>query len=153
MRLNKIIQFLKSTDDIKAGLKIFKMVLFLTVYIHCFTCVWWLIVGKTKIWISPLDSAHPEFYYAVYSEGIFKQYLTSLHTAVQTLLGSGVLPRDTIQTLVCAIGIFMGAIINANIFGELALIFAELGKAEKLFQRKMAHVNTAMINLKLPFEL
>lgn len=130
------------------------MVLFLTVYIHCFTCVWWLIVGKTKIWISPLYvKADNSTFYAVYSAGIFKQYLTSLHSAVQTLLGNGVLPRDTIPTLVCAIGIFMGAIINANIFGELALIFAELGKAEKLFQRKMAHVNTAMINLKLPFEL
>lgn len=47
----------------------------------------------------------------------------------------------------------MGAIINANIFGELALIFSELDKTEKQFQSKLAKINTSMINLKLPFEM
>jgi len=47
----------------------------------------------------------------------------------------------------------MGAIINANIFGELALIISELDKGEKMFQSKLAKINTAMINLKLPFHM
>ena len=44
----------------------------------------------------------------------------------------------------------MGAIINANIFGELAVILNGIGKHEKLFESKMASINTAMINLNLP---
>lgn len=52
-----------------------------------------------------------------------------------------------------AIGLFVGGLINANIFGELAMIFSELDKSDKIFQSKIAIVNTAMINLKLPFKL
>ena len=66
---------------------------------------------------------YPEKYYDVYINTILIQYLTCLHGTVQLLLGSGILPQDTIQTIICATGIFMGAIINANIFGELTLIF------------------------------
>ena len=57
------------------------------------------------------------------------------------------------ETVVSAIGLFVGGLINANIFGELAMIFSELDKNAKLFQGKIAMVNTAMINLKLPFLL
>ena len=48
---------------------------------------------------------------------------------------------------------FLGAIINANIFGELSLIFSELDKSTKAFQLKLALMNTAMIDLKLPFKI
>lgn len=81
------------------------------------------------------------------------QYLTSLHGAVQLLLGNGLLPQDSIQTIICAMGIFFGAVINANIFGELSLIFMSLNQNEKAFQLKLAHINTAMIHLHLPFKL
>ena len=43
----------------------------------------------------------------------------------------------------------LGAIINANIFGELVVIVASMGRAEKLFQSKYASINTALINLNL----
>ena len=47
----------------------------------------------------------------------------------------------------------MGAIINANIFGELAVILGSIGKPEKEFQSKLASMNTAMINLNLPEDI
>lgn len=71
LRLNKIIQFLKSTNDVKAGLKIFKMVLYLSAYLHCFACLWWLIVSKTQTWVSPLDQYQPSDYYRIYDLDIF----------------------------------------------------------------------------------
>jgi hypothetical protein len=49
-----------------------------------------------------------------------------------------------------AFGLFFGAIINANIFGELAVIMASIGHTEKKFQKKYASANTVMISLKLP---
>lgn len=48
LRLSKIIRFLRTTNDIKASLRIFKMVLFLMVYLHCYTCSWWVIVISKK---------------------------------------------------------------------------------------------------------
>jgi hypothetical protein len=51
-----------------------------------------------------------------------------------------------------ACGLFFGAIINANIFGELAVIMASIGHHEKEFQKKYASANTVMIQLNLPEE-
>ena len=55
LRLSKIISFLRTTNDVKASLRIFKMVLFLGVYLHCYTCLWWILVISTKKWIPPMD--------------------------------------------------------------------------------------------------
>ena len=49
------------------------------------------------------------------------------------MLGGDYFPITTIETIMGAIGIFMGAIINANIFGELAVIIRSMGKDEKMF--------------------
>ena len=44
MRLSKIIQYMKSSEDLKASMKVIKMVLFLFIYLHFFTCFWWMLV-------------------------------------------------------------------------------------------------------------
>jgi len=46
-----------------------------------------------------------------------------------------------------------GAIINANIFGNMAVIIQELNKKASRFQEKIDTANTVMKNLKLPKEL
>ena len=51
------------------------------------------------------------------------------------------------------VGVFLGSIINGNIFGELSVIIQGMDSDEKEFQSKMASMNTAMINLELPKDL
>ena len=104
------------------------MILYLTTYLHCYTCLWWLIVSKTQTWVSQLDANFPENYYRIYQKSISQQYMASLHSAVLILLGTDVGPQDSLQSFMAGFGIFLGAIINANIFGELALIFSSLNK-------------------------
>lgn len=65
-------------------------------------------------------------------------------------MGMDICPRDLSQTTLAAFGVFIGSIINANIFGELAVILQSMGRTEKKFQSKLAAMNTAMINLNLP---
>ena len=55
------------------------------------------------------------------------------------MLGSDIFPSDITETMMSAIGLFVGGLINANIFGELAMIFSELDKKEKEFQSKFGH--------------
>jgi len=50
-------------------------------------------------------------------------------------------------------GIFLGAIINANIFGELAVLITSLQTKDNDYQQKMTQVNTTIANLKLPLDL
>ena len=89
--------------------------------------------------------------YSIYTSKFLKKYLYSLLYAVQVCLGSDIFPVTTLEIVFNSIGLFLGAVINANIFGELALIFSELDKLEKEFQLKLAQINTAMIHLNLPF--
>ena len=44
----------------------------------------------------------------------------------------------------------MGAIINANIFGELAVLLASINRKRTQFQEKIDTANTVMKNISLP---
>ena len=97
LRLSKIIQFLKSTDDVKATLLLFKLVLYLVLYMHCFTCIWWMLVSNSDtLWMPPMYMEYPERYYIVYDQDIGSQYLCSFHTIVGMLMGGDALPKNVI---------------------------------------------------------
>ena len=61
------------------------------------------------------------------------KYLICLQQAVMSTLGSDVWPKGILQTAFMSLGLFFGAVINANIFGELSLIFQQLDKEQKYF--------------------
>jgi heme/copper-type cytochrome/quinol oxidase subunit 4 len=46
LRLNKLITFMRSNEQVKATLKLIKLVFFLVMYLHVFGCLWWLIVAQ-----------------------------------------------------------------------------------------------------------
>jgi hypothetical protein len=69
------------------------------------------------------------------------------------LTGNDVGPRGYTQTIFVAIIVTLGAIINANIFGELAVILATMNRNAALFQAKLDIANAAMKNLSLPEKL
>lgn len=89
----------------------------------------------------------------VYGAQISYKYVYSLLTAMQATLGGDVGPRNLYQIVMATIGVFLGSIINGNIFGELSVIMQGMDSEEKEFQSKMASMNTAMINLELPSDL
>ena len=53
--------------------------------------------------------------------------------SVWSITGVDNQPRTTSQVLVSSIGLFLGAVINANIFGELALVINGINKNLKKF--------------------
>ena len=69
------------------------------------------------------------------------------------LAGNEVGPRNTESVVFVAIVLIIGAIINANIFGNMAVIIQELNKKASRFQEKIDAANTAMKNMKIPPEL
>lgn len=152
LRLNDIIQYMKTTDDVKSSLRLSKLILFLFVYIHLFACNWWFMVKTNKDWIPAMDMTGDN-YYRIYSKSITTQYLISLQLSVLTMTGNDGFPRSFMEILVMSIGLMIGAVINANIFGELALIMQGMNQRTTRFDLKMTRANTVMINLKLPFEL
>jgi hypothetical protein len=79
-----------------------------------------------------MDIPTDDWYY-VYGDSTQAAYLSSLYGTVLALMGTDCMPRNLVQTLYISIGVFVGALINANIFGELAVIMATMGKAEQAF--------------------
>lgn len=49
-RLTKIIMYLNTSENIKHSLKIFKLLFFLVVYIHCQACAWFYYTKIDKTW-------------------------------------------------------------------------------------------------------
>ena len=74
----------------------------------------------------------------------------ALHAAVLLTTGNDCGPRGTLQVSIASIGLFLGAIINANIFGELAVLVSQLNARSTDFQTKLTKINTTIKHLKLP---
>lgn len=154
LRLNKIITILRSTEEIKAFLKLLKLIFFLAIYLHIYGCILWLIVNDKKIWIPPMDyNAGQTNFFFVYEQDWWYKYLTCLHGATMLLCGNDLGPRDTFQVYFQSFGIFMGCIINANIFGELAVLVAQLNMKTTAFQEKLTRINTTLFTLNLDKDL
>ena len=58
-------------------------------------------------------------------------------------------PRTTIETCFAALVILFGSIINANIFGHMAVLITSLEKNSSLFQPRLDSMNTSMKNMRL----
>ena len=62
------------------------------------------------------------------------KYMISVEASIFLLLGTDCGPRNFNHTLLAGLGVFLGAGINANIFGEeLAIIILSMGHSEKEF--------------------
>ena len=55
LRLGRLIAYLNLKDDVKMSLKLGKLVFFLVIYIHCYGCLWFLIVKSNELWVPPVD--------------------------------------------------------------------------------------------------
>jgi hypothetical protein len=62
LRINKFIAFMPYDSELKAGLKLLYILLFFAIYIHCYTCIWWILVSKTKEWVPYKDMGAEDIY-------------------------------------------------------------------------------------------
>jgi hypothetical protein len=123
MRLGRIIAYLRVTAEVKAGLQIIKLIFSIILYLHCFGCTFYYIAKSDKTWVPPINYNDGEANFSfLYRQSITQKYFTVLHAAVMILTGNDIGPRGTFQTVFLSGGLFMGAMINANMFGELAVL-------------------------------
>ena len=147
LRLNRIIALMKVANEVKLSLKLGKLIFFLVMYLHCCGCAWYYIVSRDKKWIPPLDYVFITTNF--YDEGIDHRYFSSIYHAVLMLTGNDLGPREIPQIIFVSVTLTAGAIINANIFGELAVILASLNRKATAFQAKLDTANAAMKTLGL----
>ena len=145
LRLNRIIMYLNLKQDIKAvsafrhlltsfplslqSIKLIKLIFFLLMYVHFIACIWYYLIDHKKVWIPPLDYMHgytttPRFF----DEPPIYRYIVSLYTSCLFLFGNDLGARDNDQLVFISTVNIMGAIAQANLFGELAVLVYNINK-------------------------
>lgn len=140
-RLSRIIARLNVSENAKNSMKLFQLIFFIVLYIHCSGCLWWSITKIDETWTPPLDLGSDN---VIYEQPIIRQYFISLYHSVLLLTGNDILPVGDIQIFFVLFSNTLGAIINANILGNMAVLIQDLNKKTDAFQKKMDRVNTAM---------
>lgn len=151
LRLGSIIDKLNAEEEFKQTLNLFKLVLNLLLFVHVVGWIWYSIVNIDKEWVPTYDymTATTEFY----NESLYSQFITCFFTGVLILNGNEVGPRTQFELVFTSFILVVSAIINAHIFGSLAVIIQELNKKSARFYEKLDIANTTMKNLKLPQEI
>ena len=78
------------------------------------------------------------------------QYFISMYHAVLMIGGNEMGGRTDLELAFQGIVMLLGAIINANIFGEMAVLLELIGRKAQRFQDSIDISNTTMKNLQLP---
>lgn len=150
-RLGRIIARLNVAESTKNLLKLFQLVFFIIMYIHCSGCAWYSIVEMDKIWIAPVDVGQEDEY--LYDDTLLRKYFMSTYHGVLLMTGNDAFPDTDLQVFFVIVANTLGAIINANILGNMAVLIQDLNKKKDEFQKKLDQVNTAMHNIKIPAEI
>ena len=131
LRLSRLISFLNLKQDLKMQLKLGKLVFFLILYIHFQGCIWYFLVNQKQEWIPPLDYVFIET--TLWESSIWKKYWNCQYHSVMILSGGDVGPRDSITLFFATYTILIGAIVNANIFGNLAVLVSQMNHKQTVF--------------------
>lgn len=149
-RLSRIIARLNVPADIKNSLKLFQLIFMIVLYMHCQGCAWYFLVVQDEQWRPALDSADPDADFYSEDTTLFRKYITSFYSSILLLTSNDLGPVGRLQTIVVTSCVLMGAICNANIFGNMALLISDMNIKNNNFQSMIDTSNTAMKHLKLP---
>jgi len=121
LRLSRIINYMNSTDEVKLSLKLFQLCLFLILYIHCTACLLFYIASIDSEWL-PGQFNYYGFEVSIYESDTHIQYMISFYNSILMLTGNDIYPANPIQYVLSSSLLICGALINANIFGTIAVI-------------------------------
>ncbi len=156
LRLFKVISYMNASESIKYSLKIFKMLFYLIMYIHCQACAWFYITNLDQTWHSieyylmkgsSADSHHS--FYDREQNGIVYQYIFSLYFSVNILLGEEMLPVTSAQAVLVSIALLVGEFIHAHIMGTIAVVMHSMSRKTTKFQEQIEVASSTMKNIKI----
>jgi hypothetical protein len=111
-------------------------------------CTWYWVIEIREVWMPPLDWMYLQS--DLFDSSNQKMYWSSFYHSVLMLNGNELGPRTEAELIFVGCILILGAIINANIFGNMAVIIQELSIQQMRFQSKIDTANTAMKNMRMP---
>ena len=169
LKVNRVLRIstLISQSNMEKGPKILMQMLYFymlfIIYLHLVACMWFYFIERTyqesklddryQPWIPPYDYYDgSELYWDKYEEGGNEMflYLVCLYYSVLVIGGNEMGPKELPEIVFMVIINLTGAIFQAYIFGELAVLIAQVGKKSQASQEIIDTGNTAMENVNLP---
>lgn len=147
-RISVIISRLSVNEQAKAILKMIQLTFYLFMVFHVLGCLHFWIVKQREEWVPPCDwiiTSPP--YTDLYESDIWKQYWMGVYYVVLTLAGNEIGPKTSFEYWYFSFWLTAGSLINANIFGEMAVLVQVMNKKSVKFQEQVDTANTAMKNL------
>ena len=134
MRLSGFINKSSIDDQLKSILRIFVLVLYLSVVLHLFAGIWNYIITVKSVWVPPTDWVFAGDYSNLYTIYKIKQvdnlhyYLMFLYNSVLFLGGNEMGPRNELELISSTLILILMAILNAALFGDMAVEVENSGK-------------------------
>lgn len=148
LRLGRIITYMKVQTSMKVGFKFLQLFFGILLLVHWLGCIWYLLVNdELQNWIPPkdLDSQKTTFF----KEDLIFKYLICLYQAILLVVGNESAPRTFGQTLFALVTVFIGSIVTAFIFGNMAALMSTVNKKENLLNEQLDMVQQTMRSIKL----
>lgn len=150
-RLSKLVVFLRARDEVKMIVKFLQLLVYLIMYVHVIGCIFFLLVSDEEVWMPPTDTIRGETEF--YSGSLWRRYWFSFYHSVFLLVGVEIFAVTKYEYMFTVSCYICGAIINAIVVGEMAVISTSLNRKETRFAEIADSANTTMKNMKLPEEL
>ncbi|CDW71655.1 UNKNOWN [Stylonychia lemnae] len=120
-------------------------------YLHLTSCAWFYIINIEQTWLPPADYQYDETQF--YQKSVGFQYWLSFYTSAQYLTSNDQSPHSNTEIVYGSLVCIGGALLSANLFGQLSVIVSNLDQKTNEFQKKIDQSNTAMKNIKLPKDI
>lgn len=133
------------------------------IYLHLVACLWFFICEQNykasleddryQAWVPPYDFYDGrDNYWVRYEKGGEEMFLyfVCLYYSVLVIGGNELAPKELTEIVYAAVINLTGAICQAYIFGELAVLIAQVGRKSQAQQELLDTANTAMDNVNLP---
>lgn len=149
-RISTIISRLNFNEQIKALIKMAQLTFYLYLVIHINACVLFWVVRQSEKWFPPFDFiVLPPGETKLYDEDITYQYWALIYNSIIMFAGNESGPRTQFEYFYISVMMISGTLINANIFGEMAVLVQVMTKKQVKFQEQVDTANTAMKNLEI----
>ena len=151
LRFNKIIMIMRASQSVKLGFRLFQLTSILILFTHLSACFWYILVIQHETWIPPVHFNYMST--DLYTASTAKKYFFCAYYAMFMLVGSEAAPRELEEYILASMLLLLGALVTAFLFGDMAVIVANLSKGDLRYNAIQFQIATAMKNMKLPSRL
>lgn len=113
LRLNRLINFMSTSSDIKLSLRLLQSIFLILLYIHISGCIWYFNIKDEKIW-EPSQGLSYDFHSI---DNFGEKFFIIFYTSILAVLGNDLSPTNLFEYFVACCMLLFGALLQASIFG------------------------------------